>query len=295
MKEVRLGQSVDNYLLSRVQRGEICSGTRQRFKYALSNLTDFLGRDKELAQVTRHDIEHWLGAMRVSSATQRLRLSTAKGFWRWAVIEGHTRRDPTLGIRGPKKPRSVPRGLSDEDAVKVLAAATDSRHRLLLILMLEEGLRAIEIARLQLGDIDMVDRSMVVTGKGGHSRALPVTGVTMDAIQNYLGERGRNSGSLLLSYQRSYANDGDGLTATYVAKLAADAFRRAGVHETGHALRHTFAHGLIDAGASLRDVQGALGHVSISTTQIYLPWTGMSELRHFMEAGQETKKAPAPL
>jgi integrase/recombinase XerD len=277
-----LGQCASQYISTRYQRGEITKTTRDQFRYSLGNLCDFLGRDRVFERIDRHDIERWLGWMKVSAATQRLRLSTAKGLFQWAVIEGLTRKDPTLGIRGPKKPRSVPRGLTEEQVGAVLAAAEDSRSFLLLTLMLEEGLRAIEVSRLQLGDIDFGNKTMVVTGKGGHSRVLPVTDTTMTAINSYLADRGRHSGSLLLSYKRSYANGGDGITPPYAAKLAGAAFHRAGISESGHALRHTFAHGLIDAGASLRDVQGALGHVSITTTQIYIPRSGVAELRNFM-------------
>ncbi len=280
-----------DYIAIRYGRGEITKGTCTSFRESLTNLADYLGHARPVSRIKRRDIETWLGSMNVAPATQRLRLSTAKGFFQWATLERYASTDPTLGIRGPKRPRTVPRGLTDEDIARVFVAARDQRQRLLLTLMLEEGLRAIEVSRLQLGDLDIVGRTMTVTGKGGHSRVLPLTDQTMLVLQDYLQERGRKSGSLLLSYQRSYANPGDGISPTYVAKLASDAFGRAGVDESGHSLRHTFAHSLIDAGASLRDVQGALGHVSIMTTQVYLPLTGVKELRNYM--GKRPKEAIA--
>jgi site-specific recombinase XerD len=230
----------------------------------------------------RFDVERWLGSMDCSPATVRLRLSTAKGFFQWAVIDGLIRSDPTLGIRGPKKTRTVPRGLSNEQVTAVISVARDVRERLILILMVEEGLRSIEIAQLQLGDVEMASRTMIVTGKGGHTRALPLTESMVGALLTYFAERGRSAGSLILSYQRSYANPSDGITAKYVSRLAGNAFRRAQVDESGHALRHTFAHGMIEAGADLRDVQGALGHSSIVTTQVYLGFASVPQLRAFM-------------
>jgi site-specific recombinase XerD len=152
--------------------------------------------------------------------------------------------------------------------------------------MREEGLRAIEVANLQMGDVDMATRTMVVTGKGGHSRVLPVTSTMMGALSSFLTERGKDSGALVQSYQRSYASDSDGLSAKVVARFAGEAIKRAGVNESGHVLRHTFAHRMIDAGADIRDVQMALGHASIVTTQVYLGYTALGDLRGFMEGAQ---------
>ena len=277
-----LGVCTGAYINSRWSRGEISPETRRSFGESLGLLGDELGDEKKVTSIKRRDIEQWLGHMECSPATVRLRLSTARGMFRWAVMEGYTKIDPTLGIRGPKKPRTVPRGLSQEHAEKLLAGALDARERLLLLLMLEEGLRAVEIARLQLGDVELAAGSMVVHGKGGHSRVLPITDAVTSAIETYVAERGKRSGFLLQSYQRSYANETDGLTAKYVARLAGNAFRRAEIPESGHALRHTCAHGMIDAGASIRDVQMALGHASMTTTQVYLGHADIAQLRNFM-------------
>lgn len=281
MAVVTLAECARAYIDSRWSRGEISRETRRSFRETLGLLADDLG-DRKVSAIERRDIEKWLGNMGCSPATVRLRLSTTRGMFRWAVMEGYTKIDPTLGIRGPKKPRTVPRGLSQADVTKLLDGAADARERLLLLLMLEEGLRAIEIAQLQLGDVDLAGGTMVVTGKGGHSRVLPITDVVAGAIEAYVAERGKRSGYLLQSYQRSYASTHDGLSAKYVARIAGDAFRRAEIPESGHALRHTFAHGLIDAGASIRDVQGALGHASMTTTQVYLGHAEVAQLRGFM-------------
>ena len=145
--------------------------------------------------------------------------------------------------------------------------------------MRREGLRVIEVANLQVADIDTVDHSMVVRGKGGHERALPIVDDVWGALQSYLSARGIFAGHLLQSYQQSYANPNDGLTAKYVARSVGNIFRRGGVPGSGHALRHSFATELLGRGANLRDVQVALGHVSISTTQVYIGWTAIGDLR----------------
>lgn len=279
-----LGRCANEYVASRWARGEISPETRRSFRESLGLLADALGRDRPITSVRRSDVEAWLGKMRRSckEATIRLRLSTAKGMFHWAIVEGHLKSDPTLGIRGPKKPRRDARWLDAEDVKRVLVAARDARERLILTLMLEEGLRACGVAGLEYGDLRLRERVMQVTEKGGRMRTLPITDGTVAALEAYLDERGRHSGPLIESYQRSYANTGDGLTVRYVARLAGEVFRRAGVKETGHALRHTFAHDMIEAGADLRTVQAALGHQSIATTQIYTGLADVHQLKRFM-------------
>jgi integrase/recombinase XerD len=199
------------------------------------------------------------------------------------MVEGHIRKDPTLGLRQPKLPRQLPRGLHDDQVATVLEGCRDTRERLIVSLMHREGLRAIEVANLELADIDNSERTVIVRGKGGHERILPVTNGVWAMIETYLAERGTFDGHLIQAYQQSYANNGDGITPKYVVRLVGDAFRRAGVQASGHALRHTFATELLKNGANLRDVQTALGHVSISTTQIYLPFSAPRDLRGYME------------
>jgi site-specific recombinase XerD len=149
--------------------------------------------------------------------------------------------------------------------------------------MLEEGLRAIEVSRLELADIDFGAEVLTVRrGKGGHGRVLPLTETCRDAVLAYLAERGRGAGHLVRSRTEKLSVLDDGLISPTVQLIAGRALARVGIAESGHALRHTFARRLLEAGASLRDVQTALGHASIATTQIYLPFTGVIELRAYM-------------
>ena len=273
----KLTDLATSYVESRWQRGEITAETRRSFAESLGLFAGCLGRDRLARTVNRHDVERWLGSMKCRPATIRLRLSTLKGFFQWCVIEGYVVSDPTLGIRGPKRTRSVPRGIAEEDAVLIVKGALDARERVVLVLMLEEGLRAGGVARLCLRDIDFADETIVVTEKGGHSRQLPLTAKAREVVESYLVERGTSPGPLLRSYV-----GGEGLPASYVSRMASTAIRRGGVQESGHAARHTFAHRLVDAGATARELQGALGHASIATSQIYMPRAEMPRLRTLM-------------
>jgi len=278
-----LGEAVELYVRARVDRREVRPETARVFREALRPFAAAVGAHRRLDSVERADLQAWLAGLRVAPATVRLRLSTVHGFFSWCVIEGHAERDPTAGLRGPRKPRSVPRSLSDAQVARVLGADLTLREAVLVRLMLDEGLRAQEVAGLELADADLAQRTLVVRhGKGGHERVLPLTDACAQSIEDYLGERGRGAGELVLSETNKRSMVGSGLNPHSTAKLVAEVLARAGVNETGHALRHTFARRLLDAGASLRDVQTALGHASIATTQVYLPFSGVIDLRRYM-------------
>jgi site-specific recombinase XerD len=284
-----VGRAVLEYVQARTDRQEIRPATVYRFREILGLFASEVGRARPLSSVTRKHLDEWVKAMglrHLAPRTIRLRIGTVRGLFRWAVIEGYVKKDPTLSLRQPKLPRQLPRGIKDDQVTAVLEQCRDNRERLAVLLMRREGLRAIEVANLELADIDGDERSMIVRGKGGHERALPIVDEVWAALETYLAERGRFDGHLLQAYRPSYAHVDDGITARYVVRLVGDAFRRAGVKASGHALRHTFATDLLRNGANLRDVQTALGHVSISTTQIYLGFTVVGDLRGFMEGSR---------
>lgn len=273
-------------------RTDIRPETMRSFRETFRLFADEVGADRPLSSVARGDLNTWMrgmGRRKLATATIRLRVGTVRGFFKWAVLEGLIKTDPTLALRLPRLPRELPRGLKDKQVRQLLDACADDRERLIVLLMRREGLRAVEVANLQLGDINEEDKSMIVRGKGGNERALPIVGEVWSLLQTHLATRGATAGHLLQSYQQSYAQPGDGLSAKYVARIVGDVFRRAGLRErgqSGHALRHTFANELIRNGGNLRDAQVALGHVSIATTQRYLGFTAVRELRGLMEGSR---------
>lgn len=209
--------------------------------------------------------------MPAAVATKRGRLSQLRMFCRWAVLDGHFGQDPTLGVRSPRQPRTIPRGLPAADVAKTLAVVPDSRGRLMCFLAVQEGLRVGEISRAEVGDIDRDEKAMLVRGKGGHQRVLPVSEETLRAVAVYLGEFPAASGPLIRSFTDPYRRIDPGYVSTLVSRWmrTAGVKKRAGDGRGAHALRHTMATDLVWSGAHLRDVQAALGHASISTTQMY--------------------------
>lgn len=280
-----LGELTDRWVTERVGRREIRRTTAKGYRDALYYLCSSAGRRRPIRSIDRHDIEVWRAqtAAKVATSTYRGRFSAVRLFFAWALEEGYIAKNPCIGIRMPRKPRTVPRGLPDQWVSLVLDAATDEREELILSLMVMEGCRSIEVSRLELADIDRASGTLRLVGKGDHERIVPLTSDTGERINAYVRcERGFVAGRLIQSRRKNVWNDKDGMKSVSIYHLVAKAFHRAGVPETGHALRHTFAYGLIDAGADVRLVQHALGHVSLVTTQIYLPRVQTEKLRPYM-------------
>jgi integrase/recombinase XerD len=228
-------------------------------------------------QVVRADVERWVSRPGLSAGTRRKELSAIRTFFRWLVLEGEAGGDPTLGIPPIRQPRQLPRGLRATQVAALLAACPDARARLIVLLEVQEGLRSCEVSRARVEDVDPHQRSMLVHGKGGHERALPLSGETWDALVAYLGEWPAHTGPLV----RSYNDPSRGITPEHVRHLMRAAFADAGIDASGHALRHTCATDMLLGGAHIRNVQAALGHANLATTSRYLPLV-VGELRDAM-------------
>ena len=224
----------------------------------------------------------------MAAATARSRLSQVRAFCRWCVKHHYMTVDPTMDVRGPRPPRHVPRSLRLVQVEASLDAAPDRRARLMMLLMVQEGLRACEVAGLELGDIDPVERLMLVRGKGGHERVLPISDETFAAMEDYLGEHPATAGPLV----RSYNHCARAISPSWVSRLTSIWMHTAGVPDSGHSLRHTAATDMLRAGANIRDVQAVLGHASIATTGRYLGWS-MVDLRK-ATAGRRYLRGRAP-
>lgn len=264
---------VENYLRERVRSGEITAHTARNQRTALYQFADACG-NREPCKITRREVRRWImSGEGWAPSTRRNRFAVVRAFCAYLVAEGVLRRDPFRDMKSPKEPRRSPRALHHEQVVAILAACPDIRSRLCAVLMVQQGLRRKEVAGLQIGDIDFHQRIMRVCGKGGHERMLPVTDETYSTLLRYLGQFPATTGPLIRSYQYPTS----GLTADSIYSVVVAAMREAGVKQaaldgvTPHALRHTAATDMLRHGAHVRDVQAALGHQHLSTTEIYLP------------------------
>lgn len=262
------------YVTEREHKGEVTGSTARQMRsrlYAFAAHTP-VAPDK----LNRRHIERWLAVPGLSPHYRRSRLSTLRGFCQWAVINKHMRRDPTVGIRFAKLPPLLPRALNGDQARAVACTSrSDRRTALMVSLMLNEGLRRAEVSAVQIGDLDRRAKVLSVRGKGGKggiTARLPLSRETLRLLTAYLPTVGRTSGPLF----RSRVNPDRGISPSRVGELVMHAMRDAGVKEfngdgrSAHALRHTCAQDLVDAGTDMRTVQRVLRHASIRNTELYV-------------------------
>ncbi|MCZ7563067.1 MAG: site-specific tyrosine recombinase XerD [Burkholderiales bacterium] len=213
---------------------------------------------------------------RLSAASQGRLHSSLKRFYQFALRERRIAADPTLKLDRPKRPARFPRSLSEEDVESLLGApdlATPLglRDRAMLETLYATGLRVSELVALRLAEVSLDMGVVRVFGKGSKERMVPLGAEAADWIVRYLAEarpallKGRTADAVFVTPRG--------------APMTRQAFwvlvRRHAVRSipgralSPHTLRHAFATHLLNHGADLRVVQMLLGHVDISTTQIY--------------------------
>lgn len=248
---------------------------RQMFKYFAAN---------DIARPTRADLENWrdmLISTRKASTVQ-LYLSTAKQFFRWLDVEGlYQNIADNLKSRVKINHEHKKDCLSTVQVARLLKTAggsstKDKRDLAIMALMATAGLRTVEIARANVGDLRVVDgiTFLYVQGKGHSDKdaAIRVAPQVEVLIRKYLAARGRVDGDAPLFVSTSNRNSGARITSQVVSKMVKARLRAVGIDSpriTAHSLRHTAAVQMLLNGASLENVQQVLRHVNINTTMIY--------------------------
>jgi len=229
------------------------------------------------------DSLHRRGSSRASVAR---RVSALRAFGRWLVREGHIDADPASLVGAPKVEQKLPTHLDMKEVVGMIESADTStplgrRDRAILELFYASGLRLSELVGLDVEDVNLSGRVARVAGKGGKERIVPFNNSTAKAIKAYLKDRGDEEGdALFLNYQGTRLSTRG--VDRVVRRYAREAATRLGV--SPHALRHSFATHLLQAGADLRAIQELLGHERLSTTQRYTHLDAASLLAQYKKA-----------
>jgi len=239
-----------------------------------------------LRQAEMHHIRRWAAQLHGAGLAPRsiaLALSAWRGFYRWLGGEGLVAANPVQGVRAPRAAQPLPKALSVDDAVALVAHRDEASSPLLAArdaciaeLLYGCGLRVGELVGLDVvagaaaaGWIDAADASAHVLGKGSKRRSVPVGKPALQALQAWLAQRGEvaRPGEPALFVSRR----GTRLTPSQVrSRLKAQALA-AGLptHVHPHMLRHSFASHVLQSSGDLRAVQELLGHANITTTQVY--------------------------
>ena len=282
---------VEAYLKVLTHERQLSVHTVSAYRRDLADLRQFLTEyegdpDWEWEAVDRLTLRSFLGwSLRrgLSRRTIGRKLSAIRGFFRFLHLEDRLPVNPARAMRAPKAEKRLPGHLSrpEMDAVLCVAEArsaentlTGTRTLLILELLYGSGLRLSELQGLDLGELDVKAEQVKVRGKGKKERIVPLTRRALSALSRYElrrqgvpsgGTSPGDSGALLLNAR------GGRLSRRSIQRSVRDVLERA-ANDQGlsvHSLRHSFATHLLDAGADLMAVKELLGHVSLSTTQIY--------------------------
>ena len=227
------------------------------------------------ASLRRGDPERNRPALAASSAARAL--IAVRGLHRFAAAEGQTPVDVARTVKPPAPGRRLPKALTVDQVTAILDAAGPEaeeprglRDRALLELLYSTGARISEAVGLDVDDLDTESRTVLLRGKGGKQRLVPVGRPALGALDAYLvrGRPALATGRTAAVFLNVRGGRLSRQSAWKVLQTAAD---RAGIDVgvSPHTLRHSFATHLLDGGADVRVVQELLGHASVTTTQIY--------------------------
>lgn len=200
-------------------------------------------------------------------------ISSIRTFFKFLYREGYVKTNPAKLVSSPKSERHLPKFLSVDDAFSLMEKPEGigfipARDKAVLELLYSSGLRVSELAGLNMEDLNIKDRLIIVHGKGRKERILPIGSKAIDAIKTYLVER-------LLTKKKEKAlflnRLGTRLTDRGVRRIVVKYSKAIQIKGNigPHTLRHSFASHMLQGGADLRVIQELLGHKSLSTTQKY--------------------------
>ena len=232
----------------------------------------------QLLELEPLTVRAYLAMMRnsgYSKSTVARKLATLRSFYKNLVRTERIEASPVSVIRTPRQDKRLPRYLDVSQMAALLAApdtSTPSGARDLAVLetIYSAGLRVSELVALDVGDVDEFSGALRIAGKGRKERLAPLGDRAAEAIEAYLVMRrpGPGAGRGAPLFVNKFSNR---LSDRSVRRILDKHVMSAGIafHVSPHALRHSFATHMLDAGADLRSVQEMLGHASLSTTQIY--------------------------
>jgi integrase/recombinase XerD len=251
--------------------------TVDAYRRDLAQLAGRLGHSP--ARATADELAQWVAQMRadgLAATTVARRVAAVRTFFRHQQLLGARRDNPAAELELPKRTRRLPRTLSPAEAERLIEAAAGTtpralRDAALVELLYGAGLRVGEAVGLEKGGIDLEQRLVRCTGKGGKERVVPVGRPAAEALRLYLA-RGRPYLDTRHRPELFLNAKGGPLTRAGAFLILRKLAGKAGLEPERvhpHLLRHSFATHLLEGGADLRSVQELLGHADLATTELY--------------------------
>lgn len=198
------------------------------------------------------------------------KLSSIRSFFKYLQREKIVEKNPAALLVTPKLDKPLPHFLSESEAVQLINAPnsdklSDNRDKAIFEVLYSTGIRVSELVGMDIDDVDFISNIARVMGKGRKERIIPIGDTALDVLKKYIDSRAHQSNALFLN--KSGGRLSDRSVRNIINKfILKEAMRQ---HVTPHMFRHSFATHLLNRGADLRSVQELLGHVNLSTTQIY--------------------------
>ncbi len=278
---------IEGFLAAQAAELNAAKNTLLSYGRDLRDFSDWLTRKgSDFEAATQETIEVYLIACEaegLAKTTRARRLSSIKQLFRFAFEEGWRDTNPALKIKGPGRAKTLPKTLSLSEVERLLAAARESgrealRNTCLMELLYATGMRVSELVGLPVAAARGNPKMLLVLGKGGKERMVPLSGPAREALSIWLKARDEAEAAAIkkgLSPSRflfpSTGKEGH-LTRHHFYVLIKTLAVAAGVSPskvTPHTLRHAFATHLLAGGADLRAIQTMLGHADVATTEIY--------------------------
>lgn len=286
MAKPSLPLDVEEFLAWMLAEKGRSANTLAAYRRDLGSYCTWLGeQDTDVLDVSHQQLVTFVGERKASGAATSSvarQLAAIRMLHRYLAIEGVRPDDPAADLEGVKVPSGIPKPLTESQINSLLDAVVgheplDHRDRALLELLYATGARISEVTGLSIGDLDLDRRLVRLYGKGSKERIVPFGSSAEEALEEWFSPRGRARLVPDRWHRRGDAEAvflnlrGSRLTRQAAWLVVKKYGRLAGVSEelSPHVLRHSCATHLLDHGADLRVVQEMLGHVSISTTQVY--------------------------
>jgi len=251
--------------------------TVEAYRRDLAALAEYLG--KPIANANLEELERYTASLRaegLAATTIARRTAAARSFFRHQQLLGARDDNPAAAVKLPRRTKPLPKTLSPGEAERLIDAAKGTqprnlRDQALVELLYGAGLRVSEAVGLDKSGVDLDDRFVRVTGKGGKERVVPIGRHAAAAVRRYLS-RGRPYLDRRHRPELFLNAKGGPLTRAGAFLILRRLAEVAGLEPTRvhpHLLRHSFATHLLEGGADLRSVQEMLGHADLSTTELY--------------------------
>ena len=236
-------------------------------------------KEKDASTILEADslhIRNWIASLHrqgIGGKTLQRKLSSLRSFYQFYVRKHQLKNNPAIDIRAPKTARTLPDTLDADTLTQLLEIQGDSvlaiRDRAIMELFYSSGLRLSELVNLDLGSIDLQDKSLRAIGKGDKTRILPIGTKAVEALNDWL--KNRNNLAKVEEKGLFVSQRGTRISTRSVQQRINYWRKKQGLeqHVHPHKLRHSFASHILESSGDLRAVQELLGHADISTTQIY--------------------------